>query len=325
MIVALVLIGYSVLLAVVGPRLLMRAVWVDRAPRLGIAAWQALTVTVLASVVMAGLALTVPTGQVSGDLAALLRSCVMALQEQYASPWGAAAGATGAVLALSIIGRCLWCLGVALARMMRERTRHGNVLDVVGRRDAGRGIIILESDDPAVYCLPGRKRRIIVTTAALRALDNDQLDAVLAHERAHLSERHDLVLAFATALATAFSGLRLLRQAAAETSRLVELRADDVAAKRTDRLTVAAALLAVSATGSPHLVPAVALAAGGSGAAARVRRLLPPHNPLSRVRAATGSLAVALLLALPVLVLGGPAAAVTQHSLCPDPTMSSQM
>ncbi|MET4781581.1 M56 family metallopeptidase [Glaciihabitans sp. UYNi722] len=325
MIVALVLIGYSVLLAVVGPRLLLRAEWVDRAPRLGIAAWQALTVTVLASVVMAGLALTVPTVQISGDLAALLRSCVMALREQYASPWGAAAGVAGAIFALAIIGRFLWFLGAAITRMVRERTRHGSVLDMVGRRDAGRGIVILECDDPAVYCLPGRHRRIVVTTAALRALDEDQLDAVLAHERAHLGERHDLVLALATALATAFSGLKVFGQAAAETARLVELRADDVAAERTNRLTVAGALLAVAATGTLHRIPAVALAAGGAGAAARVRRLLPPHNPLSRLRAATGSLAVALLLALPVLVLGSPAVASMQHSMCPDAPMSSQM
>lgn len=325
MIVALVLIGYSVLLAIVAPPLLLRAKWADRAPRLAIATWQALTVTVLASVTMAGLALIVPTMQVSGDLAALLRACVMALREQYASPGGAAAGATGAVLAVAIIGRCLWCLGAAVRRMVRERARHRSVLDMVGRRDTGHGIVILECEEPAVYCLPGRHRRTVVTTAALRALEGDQLEAVLAHERAHLDERHDLVLALATALATAFSGLRLFRYAAAETTRLVELRADDVAAARTDRLTVAGALLAITATGTRHVAPTAALAAGGNGAAARVRRLIPPRNPLSRARAAAGSLAVALLLALPILVLGGPAAAATQQNLCPNASMSSQM
>ncbi|MGH7753644.1 MAG: M56 family metallopeptidase [Gemmatimonadales bacterium] len=318
MTVAVVLLGYALILAAVAAPLLRRAGWVDRAPRLAVALWQALTVTVLASVAMAGLALTVPTVRVSGDLAELLRACVMALREQYASPGGAAAGATGAVLALGVLGRTGWCLGAAALRMVGERSAHRRVLDMVARHDEHRGIVILESAESAVYCLPGRRRRTVVTTAALQALDDGQLEAVLAHERAHLTERHDLILTLSRALAAAFPALRLFRDAAGETARLVELRADDVAASRTDRLTVAGALLAVASGGAGHAVPSVALAAGGADAAARVRRLIPPNNPLGRAQAAAGSLAVAVLLALPLLVFGGPAAAAAQHNLCPD-------
>lgn len=316
MAVALILGAYALVLSVFAAPLLRRADWVDRAPRLAIALWQALTVTVLVSVVTAGLALTVPTVRVSGDLAGLLQACVMALREQYASPGGAAAGATGAVLALGVIGRTAWCLGAVIVQMVRERAQHRRVLDMVARHDEDRGILILESDESAVYCLPGRHRRTVVTSTALNSLDDTQLTAVLAHERAHLAERHDLILSLSRALAAAFPRLRLFRDAAAETARLIELRADDVAASRTDRLTLAGALLAV-ASGKAG-APSAALAAGGPGAGARVRRLLPPDNPLSRVQAAAGSLAVAVLLALPLLVFGGPAAAAAQHSLCPD-------
>lgn len=323
MIVALSLLGYALVLAAAGPRLLRAAPWTDRAPRLAIAAWQALTVTILASVGMAGLALTFPTVSVSGDLAELLRSCVMAIREQYASPGGAAAGATGAVLALAILGRALWCLGGGIARMARERSHHHKILDIVGRADPGRGLVVLDSNEPAVYCLPGRRRRTVVTTAALLALDEAQLDAVLAHEQAHLTERHDLILSLSRALASAFPAVKLFRLAAEETARLVELRADDAAAAKSGRLTVAGALLAVASGGIGDLSPTVAFAAGGSGAAARVRRLIPPRNPLGRASTAAGSLVVAMLLALPVLVLGGPAAAAAGHNLCPDATMSA--
>ena len=322
MIVALSLLAYALLLGAVGPRLLQGAAWADSAPRLAVAAWQALSVTILTSVALAGLALTIPTVTVSGDLAELLRSCVMAIQEQYASPGGAAAGATGAVLALAILGRTLWCLIAGLAGMARERSHHSRILDMVGQADHRRGVVVLDSKESAVYCLPGRRRQMVVTTGALNALDDGQLEAVLAHEQAHLSERHDLILGFSRALASAFPAITIFSAAAEETARLVELRADDAAAARSGRLTVAGALLAVASGGVGHLSPAVALAAGGSGAAARVRRLIPPQNPLSRTRTAAGSLTVAVLLALPVLVLGSPAAAAAGHNLCPDATTS---
>lgn len=315
MTVALLLLGYAVGLALVVGPLLRRASWVERAPRLAIAVWQALTVTILASVVMAGAAVTIPLPEVSGDLAAVLRACVMALREQYASPGGAAVGATGAVLALAVIGRTSWCVAAGTLRMVRERARHRRVLDVVGRRVGG--MIVLDCEESAVYCLPGRRRRTVVTTAALRSLDNDELKAVLAHEQAHLRERHDLAIALSSALAAAFPAVKLFRVAASETARLVELRADDAAAARTDRLTVAGALLSIVTGVTPRSVPVAALSATGSGTAARVRRLIPPQHPLGRLRSLLTSVGVAVLLVLPVLVLGSPAAAATQQNLCP--------
>jgi hypothetical protein len=56
-------------------------------------------------------------------------------------------------------------------------------------------------------------------------------------------------------------------------------------------------------------VPAAAwaLGAGGSTAAARVRRLIAAPNPLSRAASAAGALAVAALVALPLILLAAPA------------------
>ncbi|MGW2609725.1 hypothetical protein ACWC4A_35705 [Streptomyces mirabilis] len=89
--------------------------WAERAPRLGIVVWQVLGASALASAVLAGFALTVPTVRVGADLAPLLQASVMALTAQYASPGGAAAGAAGAVLALAVLGRGTWCVGMALS------------------------------------------------------------------------------------------------------------------------------------------------------------------------------------------------------------------
>jgi hypothetical protein len=319
-IVAAVLSAYAVLLCTLAPRLLRGAGWAERAPRLGIVVWQVLGASALTSAVLAGLALTVPTVRVSADLAQLLQACVMALTAQYASPGGAAAGAAGAVLALAVVGRVAWCAGVALLRIRRERMHHREILDMVGRADPVRGVVVLDHAEPAAYCLPGRHRRTVITTGALRALDDDQLAAVLAHEHAHQAERHDAVLAWTQTLARAFPRVPLFRTAEEEIARLVEMRADDVAAARSGRLTTAAALLAVAG----GRTPAVALAAGGSTAARRVRRLIEAHPPLSRLRIAAGAFTAAVALAVPLLVVGGPAAAATQLNYCPNGTPAGQ-
>ncbi|TFC09649.1 M56 family metallopeptidase [Cryobacterium sp. MDB2-33-2] len=317
MIVAITLTLYAIALSVAVPPLLLRANWVDRAPRLAIATWQALTVAVVGSLALAGLSFAIPIAGLGGKgLIEVLQACAMALQLQYSTPTGAAVGIGGALLAGTVVTRSFWGLASTGARMSRERNAHRRVLDMVGRPDADRDFVILESAEAAVYCMPGIHRRTVVTTAALHALTDEELVAVLAHERAHLAERHDLALAFSVALSQAFQRLPPFRLAARETARLVELRADDVAAERTHRLTVAAALLAVVAV-PPHAVPAVALGAAGPGAAARVRRLLPPRQSVGRFPVCAVSVAIALLLIAPGLALGWPAVTSADHALCP--------
>ncbi|MDP9326275.1 MAG: M48 family metalloprotease, partial [Candidatus Dormibacteraeota bacterium] len=142
-------------------------------------------------------------------------------------------------------------------------------------------------------------------------LDDRQLAAALAHERAHLDQRHDLVIACAYGLARAFSRAGLFTQGLQETRRLVELLADDVAVRSTDRLALAEALLNLA--GSPS--PAAALGAGGASAA-RVRRLLAPARPLDRRRRAGTSLGVLGLLAAPMIAMATPAVAATQMNYC---------
>jgi hypothetical protein len=81
------------------------------------------------------------------------------------------------------------------------------VLDMIAHPDLERGIVILDSARAAAYCMPGLQRRTVVTTAALHALSDDELSAVLAHERAHIAEHNELALAFPVALVVAFAGL----------------------------------------------------------------------------------------------------------------------
>jgi hypothetical protein len=113
--IAVALFGYAAVVGTGGPWLLRRG-WVDRAPRLAVAAWQALTTTVIVAVILGGLALAVPTPLISVDLARLLEACVLALRTQYATPGGAVAASAGAILALNIALRCGYCATRELVR-----------------------------------------------------------------------------------------------------------------------------------------------------------------------------------------------------------------
>src|SRR6266849_4981294 len=125
-----------------GPATLARTGWPDRAPRLAIAAWFALTVSAVVSVIAGGLALMVPTVRVSADLSGLLAACVMALRAQYAHPGGAALTGAGAVLALAVLARVTWCVVRALALAAAARRRHRRQLSLVGRHDAKLGAVV---------------------------------------------------------------------------------------------------------------------------------------------------------------------------------------
>jgi len=105
------------------------------------------------------------------------------------------------------------------------------------------GATIVDSDVPAIYCLAGRPHTIVVTSGARDVLPNELLRAALAHEHAHLAGHHHLVLVLARALSRAFPVVGFFDLAAAETARLVEVLADDTAARRHGRRTVAEALL----------------------------------------------------------------------------------
>ena len=80
MIAAAGLLAYAALLLAAAAPALARSAWPDRAPRLGIAGWLALAASAIASVMLTGVALMVPTERVSGGIAWLLAACQMALR-----------------------------------------------------------------------------------------------------------------------------------------------------------------------------------------------------------------------------------------------------
>jgi len=165
--------------------------------------------------------------------------------------------------ALCVVLALFWGYG----RRLRSRRAHLRALRLVARR-APDGSLVVDHPGRLVYCLPGRAGGVVISAGALAALSSAELSAVLAHERAHLRERHDLALLPFAALG------RLAPGAHAAVATLVEMCADDQAVRRHGRRAVRAALRRI-AGGIP---PQMSLAAAATGVRARLRRLdLPPR------------------------------------------------
>ena len=290
MTVAAVLAAYAACLGVRGSRVLGRAGWTARAPLLAIVVYLAAGWSVIAALGLAGLTLAVHATALGGGLSQLIGACVVRLRAAYGTPGGAAVAGLGLTLAGAVAARA------ALTAMTHLRA--------AGRPAPALGAVLVDHARPAAYCVAGRQPTVIVTTGAVQALDPGQLDAVLAHERAHLAGRHHRLLAAARIGRQVLGFLPLLRDAEEQVARLVELHADDAATRGRDPRLLATALVLLAAAGSP----APALAAGATDSVQRIHRLLGPCEPLGRARRRLLRAAAAALALAPLLLALTPAA-----------------
>ena len=298
------LFAYAILLAGPVAWLLRRTrAWFGRAPALGVLAWELLPVAVLVAVTLGALAM-IPSADDAHDHhrhTLAVEVCMVAV---------AILAAVMAMLGSGLIG---------LIRVgLRERRRHRSALNLVGRRDDRIGAIVIDHKAPAAYCVPGTYRHVVVTTGAVRALDEEQLAAVLAHERAHLRGRHHLIVAAGKLFQSAFPFVPAFRWANDEIARFVELLADDAATRCCRRRALAGALVALATKAELDAVPAVALGIVESPATSRVKRLLKPERPLTRWAVTFWSTASLALVGIPLLA-AAPVLAVAERALihCP--------
>lgn len=299
--VASCLLLYGFTVAVLGPRLLVPLTRAGAAPRLGVVTW-------LAAI-----------GSVAGSWAAAAVFLVAEFVEDWNRPGHSVISACFAVLGNVASGRSgmllqigflalttlfsvalaavVWKLSRSLLRARAGTHEHARMVRLAGRHVDGLDAVVLNAPERAVYCVAGRPHTVVVTSAAVEALDRRHLHAVLAHEHAHLAGRHHLLLALTRGLATIVPRVGLFTVGAAEVARLLEMCADDAAARSHRPDTVLGALLALSGAAP---IPAGALGATGVGVLARARRLAAPARTADRIRVRL------LLTAVAVLVVVGP-------------------
>jgi hypothetical protein len=204
---------------------------------------------------------------------------------------------------LALLTLLCWVLLAALAAALQARRRQRELLTLLAHGDPKvPGALVVDHPSAAAYCLPGLRSRIVVSVGTLELLGRRELAAVLAHERAHLRARHDLVLLPFTALRRAFPRSATCTDAHRSVALLVEMLADDRALRGRPARELVSALVRFGTAGTCP-APAGALAAGEGEVAARVTRLLKPVRPLPAVAVLAICLSAALLVAAPVTLL----------------------
>lgn len=277
------LLLYASAMCIVAPRVLPRMTASGNAPRAAVAIWILVLTSVLASWVAAAAALGLDS--IYGSNAPhLLQTCFAVLRMTATGQHGLTMQ-VGLIAFTVVLCALLVGLAVRVGRTLllgRARSRrHARAARIIGRRVDGVDGLVLDAPQRMAYCLAGRPGTVVITSAALDALDRPHLDAVLAHEQAHLSGRHHLLLATTRALATSMPWVRLFGVAQGEVSRLLEMCADDVAVRRHGSAALVAAILALGG-GS---IPSAALGASTVGVCARVTRLSAPEASADRLRA----------------------------------------
>lgn len=289
MVAAAALLTAALALLAVVPARLARASWPVRSPGVALVLWQALGLA--AGVLALELATTVallPYGDSHVTAAASV---------DRPPPWWAA---LAALAGLALLARLVQVLLRSVLRTVGARRRHRQLVDLLATRNPlVRGASVLESDQPLAYCLPGLRPRVVVSQGALLRLTGPEVEAVLAHEQAHLDQRHDLVVLPFTALRATLPRVPAVRTASDEVALLVEMLADDRAARRHDRAVLARALYKVAG----GAVPDGSLGAGDSGVLLRAERLLSPPPALPVPLQALALLAATAAAALPAVAL----------------------
>jgi Zn-dependent protease with chaperone function len=204
---------------------------------------------------------------------------------------------------LALFGLLCWVLVAASTAALQARRRQRALLTLLAHGDPKvPGALVVDYPTAAAYCLPGLRSQIVVSAGTLELLGHGELAAVLAHERAHLRERHDLVLLPFTALRRAFPRSATCTDAHRAVALLVEMLADDHALRSRPARELVSALVRFGTAGRCP-APAGALAVGEGEVTARVTRLLQPAQPLPAFAVTAILLAAALLVAAPVALL----------------------
>ena len=272
---ALWLLLYGGVLTWLSPPLLTSMTRTGITPHMGIAAW----LTALGAALMAwiGAVVLFAVAAVEG-----LRdsSAVTLCLELFGFPEHTPLPGRLGSMALIFTAACVSAVvirrvGRSVLELRARSHEHAREARMIGRPTDKPGVVVVDAHRPAAYCVAGRPNAIVITTGALDSLDRSQLAAVLAHENAHITGHHHQLLMVLRGLATSLPRLPLFRSAAEAVAELLEMCADDTAARRFGTRPLLGGLLTLAGQRpSPD-----GLAAAGTAVLARALRLADPARP----------------------------------------------
>jgi Zn-dependent protease with chaperone function len=274
---------------------LVRAGWPHRSPAAAIALWQALGLAGGTAAVGTLLSIALPRG--------LFASRAVTFADKHGTTLLIVVRLMFLTAGLALFSLLCWVLVAVTVTVVYARRRQRELLALLAHGDPKvPGALVLDHPAAAAYCVPGLRSKIVVSAGALELLGDAELAAVLAHERAHLRERHDLVLLPFTALRRAFPRSGACTQAYTAVALLVEMLADDRALRARPARELVSALVRVGTAGQVS-VGTLAAAGSDSEVTARVNRLLLPRHPLPAPAVAGICLGSALLAVAPAALM----------------------
>lgn len=170
------------------------------------------------------------------------------------------------------------------------------------RRMHGYDVLLADDSHPFALSLPRRHGGIVISTGAVQLFSVDELVAVLAHEHAHLQQRHHLITAIVSGLTTRLRWIPMLAAAEDALGHYLEIAADDHARRVSGTPALAGALLVLGQAARLSQQPTAegALYALGPN---RIAHLVQPDRGTAGAVAATASTCcMAALIALAAFV-----------------------
>lgn len=311
------LVALALLAAFVGPALLAKQQWLQQSPRLGIMLWLATLWSSVTALFLAFGLTALDSTSVRALAADLIHACVTTFHDHYGTHPAAASAALAALMlgALVLAMRGVWWW----RRTRTLRRRHRQFLDLVARPHAEPGVWVVDYPVATAYCLPGRGGRVVLTSGALRRLRAEEVVAVVAHERAHLSGRHHFLMGGLQTAEKLFPFLPIAGRAPHAVGFLLERLADNRACRDSSPEVLTAALRAMSSLPAP----ATALGISSGSTAGRIAALGTSTGSTSRTRQLVASAMTAGLVALPFILAVGPALGVAFSDYCVLPPAGS--
>lgn len=215
--------GIILLLA---PLVLTAGNWQVRHPRLALTLWFCAFFAGIANGI-ASILLSLLAGLGGGQVANITEAKMLLV-----------AGWAGVAMLCAVI-TVVSAFAEPLAESWRANIGQFAPVAIARERHDGVTLVWFEAPEPFACAVPSATPEIFVSTSLQRLLSEAQLRAVLAHERAHLRQRHGIAVRIAEINALCVPRIlpagRALKRA---TLLLVELIADDAAARRvgTDQL-----------------------------------------------------------------------------------------
>ncbi|WP_353813936.1 M56 family metallopeptidase [Agromyces sp. SYSU T00266] len=301
---ALALGALALALAWPVPVALSRAEWPARSPATALVLWQGIALGGGLAMIGALLAFGAsPAGSLSGAATALVP--VLA-----AGPIAEGFGVVhlaALTLAVGLTVHLALNLGTTAVRAERTRRRQHRLIDLLASpASETTGARVLAHPVPVAYCVPGLRTATVVTDGLVDLLDEDELRAVVGHERAHLDQLHHLVLLAFRAWHAALPWFPIANRAERSVAMLTEMLADDAPRRRVGVEPLRTALLRVGSSGAAAAyadAPGDAVESDERVLERRLARLEADLHPLdTRARNATWLLATGIV-AVPVCVL----------------------